>query len=72
VVIFGSEGLGLRAPRLSWLRQLEGYWLSLGSERRDLIRVVSFQKKEHKSAAIRIFQQTKHSNTRVLIKVRVY
>jgi hypothetical protein len=45
VVIFGSEGLGLRAPRLSWLRQLEGYWLGLGSERRDLIRVVSFQKK---------------------------
>jgi hypothetical protein len=46
VVVFGSEGLGLRAPRLSRLRAARGCWLDLGSERRDLIRVEGSQKKE--------------------------
>jgi hypothetical protein len=72
VVVFGSEGLGLRAPRLSRLRATRGCWLDLGSERRGLIRVVGFQKKEHKSSATNNYQQIKHPNTRVLIKVIVY
>jgi hypothetical protein len=45
VVMFGSEGLGLKAPCLSRLRAARGCWLDLGSERRGFDKGRRFSEK---------------------------